>query len=1238
MILDTLFRGRIIQLVEALDYGDAVSNQVVRLDDLFKKQGLTSLIYSKWVHSSVETLRLNIDDLRVKEDDVIILHYAGFSEFAFEIFKKCPATRITIYHNITPEHFFPRGSALFEFCHEGRRQLKEVVDVSHYIWGDSQYNIEEVISLGFPRENCAVVPIIVDSAFLRIAEEKLSGSRKSGSWIFVSRIAANKGQVDLITLFAAVRRSAPTKASHLYIVGNFSPDDPYYLRVLDAIEAAGVNDCVTITGKVSDEALVQYLSESELYVSLSAHEGFGVPLVEASLFGIPVFALDSSAVRETLGGLGVSVSLEALEAEIIECTSESLSELRRLQIANSRRFLMLSVQRALLAALSLALPRRMEFNTVSIVICTHNRADLLDRCLDYLQYQTNPNFEVVVVNGPSTDHTKHILRKYEGRIKLGHTSERNLAKSRNIGIELSSGQLIAFIDDDALPFDDWVEKLLKEFSERPTTLAAIGGPAYYAGSLKFQAEDILINELAEAKFQFEPELLGQDGWKRSMLGTNTCFRSDVIKKIKGFDEQFDYYLDESEISYRLQKLGYLVGYCEDLHLRHEFAKSANRDSKYGFNWRSIVKNTVYFICAYSGKASDEVATYIQERIQRERVNPLEAAAHGGEISETELAKYKKEIARGIEEGFDDFKQFPKLRDLSVDAPSFQVFKVNGSSPLIGRDTRQLHVCILTKEFPPFVPGGGIGTLYYHLVSELLLMGHYVSVVVPGELSHTFRQGRFAVHYVGHEDIVTGLPGASGFVRNMSWSVSAMKAIAGIHAKYPIDIVDSALWDTEGLAFSLLQSDERPPLILRLVTPFEMAAKINGWAMSETEGKLFNAAEKSLIANSDAIIPISQSISETICDIHEISQDDRWYQSYCGIAYWPTFDYSSGYGSLGLINGKSLDLGSDTKIILFLGRLETRKGVDLVLEASKAFLAQDEQAHLVLAGKDVESWQMRTAALPNADRIHFLGEVDDMSREKLLAAAYCVVFPSRYESFGLVPLEAFVHGTPVIAARAGAIPEVVRDGVSGLLFDRDSVSKLAERVVEILSDRSLRESLSVGALHQIRAFSSRKSASETVEIYLRALKHRVSMPRFQNERFRFNEETSDNQVYQVYSGAALSSVVGAKSGNSITTTGTPGFLTYGPYLRLKPGSYSAKLFVQTSSVGELIPHVEVVTTESDTPLVRLALPEPSDNATSIEIEFVIGKVVQIEVRVWVHSDTVMTVSKLVISGTIDDLFD
>jgi glycosyltransferase involved in cell wall biosynthesis len=1084
MLFDTTFNGRIFQMLDALDYGDAVSAQAIELDAMLRKLGFSTALQSKWYHQDVHELRTDLGSPVPTDRDVVIVHYSGYSKEVLAYVQQLRCTKVCIYHNITPHTFFRPGTDLYEHCLKGRQQLREVVRDFHYFWGDSAYNLRELTELGADPKHCSVVPIIVG----RSRAVAGAASREPGAWIFLGRIAANKGQANLVRLFAAMHAEDPRRASKLYLVGGFNAADPYFQELNREISRLGVSEQVVVCGKVPDADIESYFSRASIFVSMSEHEGFGVPLIEAAHHDVPVAALRNTAIAETMGGsAGLAETGEELRKKIeeIACDEQHAGRILEDQKRNASRFARAAVETCLIDALRTVLPDRSRFNTVSIVICTYNRSDFLDRCLDYLQYQTNQNFEVIVVNGPSTDGTDEVLDRYKDRVKIGRNPERNLSASRNIGIELSDGDIVAFIDDDAIPFDDWVDTQLREFNQRPLTLAALGGPAYYAGTLEFQAQDIGINRFAETQVNIDSGQIGTAGWERSLLGTNTCFRNDILRSNLGFDEQFDYFLDESELCFRLQSKKCIVGYCPDLFLRHEFAQSHNRGGKYNYNWFTICKNTAYFIAAYSELKGKKLMDCVERRMDLDRIKPLKAGRDAGEISTQDYQKFADAIQSGVNKGLIDAEDFPRTRSLCPAPGAFRPFCRAAAYPLVGPALKRLHICIVSKEFPPFTVSGGIGTLYYHLASELLLMGHRVTVVAPADQESVYRRGRFSVQFAKRHAICSDTLGAPGFVTNTNWSISAFHAVAELHDREPVDIVESALWDSEALAMSLLPRRQRPPLVLRLVTPFPVVSRLNGWTVSDRETALFRTAEKTLIANADAIVPISESIADTIETEYDIRRDTRWVRSHCGIAYWPSFDSRLDYTELTKINGNSFTVPLGSKLVLFVGRLETRKGVDVLLTSANKFLATDSQAHLLLAGRDIEDWAKRAQSLllPNvAPRVHFLGEVDDITREKLLHAAHCVVFPSRYESFGLVPLEAYVHGKPVVASRAGAIPEVVSDEKSGLLFPPGDTGALARCVERLLVDPELCARLSVGAKRQIRHFSSRNSAIRAVKLY------------------------------------------------------------------------------------------------------------------------------------------------------------
>lgn len=1089
MKFDIKFSGRIIQLCDSLDYGDAVSGQAIAIDAALREMSFNTRIYSHYYSSEVSHLREDLASLRLTDRDVIIWHFSGRSDFAYKVALATNVARILLYHNITPERFFDSGSALHAYCKQGREQLKEIIPKCHLYWGDSGFNIDELISLGADSRKCRVLPILVQPKSTGIAD---IDERAAGSWVFVGRIAANKRQDELVRVFGLVRRKAPELAQSLTLVGGRQDSDEFVRDVESKIREEGLEDCVRLTGKISDEEKERIYQRTSIFVSASEHEGFGVPLVEASQHGLPVIALAGTAINETIGGeeglAHDSLALSELAIEVLS-SKETRSKLVKAQRANAKRFEMAAFRRSLHAAIADVIPQERQFRSVSVVICTYNRRDYLERAIDYIRFQTSSDFEVIIVDGPSDDGTKDFLNGISDDVRVFHNPERNLSISRNIGIEAASGDIVAFIDDDAIPFDDWIENILDEYNRQSTLVAGIGGPVFYAGTLKYQCEDIAFNDEAVTHVNVSPEKVNGDTWYRSLLGTNSTFPRSKLLEIGGFDEEYDYFLDETDLCLRLQRGGGIILYSKKINLRHEFAESANRRGKYRYNWFSICKNTAYFVGLHSKVPNRDISRYLENKMEAERISHLRAGCESGELSADEFIQYQADISRGVRQGIEDLNVAPKIRRKFLAPPGFKPFHNRACDLRVNRDVKRLHVCIISKEFSHFGSRGGIGTLYYNLASELILMGHKVTVVIQSNENSDYVQGPFRVLKFRPDALNGNIP-EGAFKVILENGMSAMKVVAELHLSDPIDIVDSALWDVEAFPLAMIEAARRPAVVCRLVTPFLIAADANGWNVEPRDAALIVEAEGALIDNADAVIPISEAIGKSISEKYCKNPDNRWIKIYCGISYWPHFDVNLGYSEFQGFESIPAEKFDGARIVLFVGRLERRKGVDVLLRAANQFLRCAEDLILVLAGRDVENFagMIKEFIDPEIrDRVYFLGEVADATKDKLLAKAYCLVFPSRYESFGLVPLEAFVHGLPVIGSHAGAIPEVIRDGVDGILVDVDDAASLAKAVERLTFSPELHASLAHGARERVRMLSSRRMAIESVRVYKRVLR-------------------------------------------------------------------------------------------------------------------------------------------------------
>lgn len=176
---------------------------------------------------------------------------------------------------------------------------------------------------------------------------------------------------------------------------------------------------------------------------------------------------------------------------------------------------------------------------------------------------------------------------------------------------------------------------------------------------------------------------------------------------------------------------------------------------------------------------------------------------------------------------------------------------------------------------------------------------------------------------------------------------------------------------------------------------------------------------------------------------------------------------------------------DEAIIYFVGRLVREKGVEVLLQALPPVMATYPKAKAVISGKGPMLEQLKTQALAYglADRVVFTGFVTDEERNRLLATADMAVFPSLYEPFGIVALEAMAAGTPVIVSDVGGMGEVVRHGHDGLKCPPGNDRALSAAIMTLLADRGYRTSLSrQGKEKALTTYSWQELAEKTLQVY------------------------------------------------------------------------------------------------------------------------------------------------------------
>ncbi len=295
-------RRRVHQFHSGSALADAITNAMLLTRTVLRGLGYESEIFVTYRDPALaHELRL-ADELPSNDDYVLILRHS-IGHDAFDRIAALPAPKILLYHNITPPDLLARHPVLAAYAVLGRRQLAALRGHVHAALADSEYNAVELRQLGFePVRSCT---LLFDIARMRARAEDIAGAADETDGVFtilfVGRLCQSKAQLELVAAYAAFRalHHAPAR---LVLVGRYESDtDPYLQALRQAVAASPHPDEILLTGLVSDAARDRWYGRADLYVSLSRHEGFGVPLVEAMAHGVPVLALPSGAVPYTLG-------------------------------------------------------------------------------------------------------------------------------------------------------------------------------------------------------------------------------------------------------------------------------------------------------------------------------------------------------------------------------------------------------------------------------------------------------------------------------------------------------------------------------------------------------------------------------------------------------------------------------------------------------------------------------------------------------------------------------------------------------------------------------------------------------------------------------------------------------------------------------------------------------------------------------------------------------------------------
>ncbi len=319
--------------------GDAMSDHVFALRARLRQWGYESHAYAVEAKPGTDGVLPYRRLFRaVRPTDMLILHFSIGHE-VFDQLVRIAARKVLVYHNVTPpEYFTGLNDHAAVHARLGLRQLAGLASRVDLAVGVSEFDSHDLGEIGFT--NVTTVPILVDWSRYEVPPDEsvlASMSSRRARILFVGRVSPNKRQDELIRMLAYYRACVDGEAQ-LYLVGSYRDQPQYHARCVALRDALGLGSAVFFTGSVPLAALVAYYRRASVFCSLSEHEGFGVPLLEAMHLGVPVVAYDAAAVGETVDGGGIRLPRKDLAEAAETCALVvERDDLRKRLVAAGRR-------------------------------------------------------------------------------------------------------------------------------------------------------------------------------------------------------------------------------------------------------------------------------------------------------------------------------------------------------------------------------------------------------------------------------------------------------------------------------------------------------------------------------------------------------------------------------------------------------------------------------------------------------------------------------------------------------------------------------------------------------------------------------------------------------------------------------------------------------------------------------------------------------------------------------------
>ncbi len=384
----------------------------------------------------------------------------------------------------------------------------------------------------------------------------------------------------------------------------------------------------------------------------------------------------------------------------------------------------------------------------------------------------------------------------------------------------------------------------------------------------------------------------------------------------------------------------------------------------------------------------------------------------------------------------------------------------------------MNICFLSKTFNQ--TKGGIENYTLQMAKILAKKGHNIHIITSNNGNLDFNIGNsIYIHKIKTNDLFKGSWIINRVIPfdNLLYSKRVSNKLNELIKKYKIDILESPDWLYEGLWFSF---KKKIPIIVKL-HGHNSIFKCYLYKELTYRQRIEMLFERKMIMNADIITSVSNYYSNLISNIWNLKKDIR-------IIYNAIDE---------IIFRKPLENTSEDTNILFVGRLGTSKGIDVLLKTAPLLWKSYPELKFILIGEKDSTLKSCPKYCLNSTNDKRIQILNSLPQEKLITfymnSTICV-FPSRFENLSTVTIEAMACGKPVIATNVGGFPEIIDDKINGMLIPNENVQALADAIKSILQSKDLQVYLGMNARKKMEdKFNLNRIADETVNIYSEAIK-------------------------------------------------------------------------------------------------------------------------------------------------------